>query len=62
MVRRLSRRSESDRETLPKVWNRSETIREVWNWSGVPPGGRELVGRPSQKSGTSRDIHLEVQN
>ena len=73
LVWRPFQKSGSGRETLPEVRNRAETIREVWNWSGVtlpevgnwsgdPLESPELVGIPSRKSGTSRDTHLEVQN
>ena len=42
MVRRPSWRSGTDLETL----------QEVENWSGDPPGVLELVGRPSRTSGS----------
>ena len=41
MVERPSRRSGSGWEALP----------EVREWSGVPPGGPGVVGRPSCRSG-----------
>ena len=45
MVGRLSRRSETGRETLL----------EVRNWLGVSPGGPELVETPSRRSITGRE-------
>ena len=51
-------------ETLPEVLNWSgdsprgtkvsETLQEVWNRSVVNPGGPEVVGRPSCRSGSGR--------
>ena len=53
--RRPSRRFRSGRETIPKVRKLSETIPEVWNWSGDHFGGSELVWRPSRRSGSVRE-------
>ena len=50
MVWRASRRSGTIQETLPKVWK----------WSGDPPGGSGIVGRPSWRSGTGQETHPEV--
>ena len=47
---RLTRRSGIDRETHP----------EVQNWSGDPPGGQKLVGRPSRRFGPGWDTLPEV--
>ena len=72
LVGRPPRRSGTGRETLSEVqkwlgdppgdrkW--SETHPEVWNWSGDPLGGLELVGRPSQRSKSSRENLTEVWN
>ena len=48
MIIRISRKSGSGRDTLV----------EVQEWSGDPPGGRQwsgVVGRPSQKSESGRE-------
>ena len=37
-----------------------ETLSPVWKWSGDPPAGPEVVGRPSQKSGCDRDTISKV--
>ena len=52
MVGRSFHNYGSSRKALP----------EVWNWSGDPPGGQELVGWPSRRSVTGREALLEVQN
>ena len=49
MVGRPSRRSGTGRKTHLEVRKWSETLPEVWNWSGDPHGGLELVGRHSRK-------------
>ena len=64
MVGRPSRRSGSGRETLPEVQRYQETLPEsgtgretlpeVRKWLADPPGGPEIVGRPSQRSGSGR--------
>ena len=50
MVKRSSRRCEIGRETLL----------DVWKWSGVPPGGPEVVGSPTRRSGSGRETLPEV--
>ena len=60
--RRPSRKFGSDRETLPEVRKRSETIQEVWNWSGVTPGGRKLVGTPTWRYRTGWETLPEFRN
>ena len=51
MVGRPSCRSGSGRETLP----------EVLKWSGDPPGGLEVVGRPFWRSGNVRKTHSVIE-
>ena len=45
MSRKHCLMSGSGRETLP----------DVWEWSGDPPGCPGVVGRPSQMSGSGRE-------
>ena len=40
----------------------TETLPEVRKWSGDPPGGPELVGRPAWTSGTGRETLQQVRN
>ena len=42
----------------PILWCGSgrETLSEVLTWLGDPPGGPEVVGRPSRRSGSGREI------
>ena len=37
-----------------------ETLRDVRNWSGDPPGCSGVVGRPSQMSGSGREALPDV--
>ena len=39
-----SQRSESGWETLPEVRKCLETVPEVWNWLGGPPGDPKVLG------------------
>ena len=32
------------------------TLPEVWNWTGDPPGGPEVIGSHSRRSGSGREI------
>ena len=52
MVGRPSRNSETGRETHSKFLKWSMTPPKVWNWSGDPLGGPELVEGLSQRSGS----------
>ena len=60
MVGRPNLRSKSGRETLPKVWIGLKTLREVWYWSGDPPGVSVLVGILTRRSESGRETILEV--
>ena len=48
-------------ETLLEVRKWSVTLPEVWNWSGDPPGGPKVVGRPSRRSGTDWQTLPKIQ-
>ena len=37
-----------------------ETLPEVWKWSGDPPGGPEVVERPSRRYASGWEALLEV--
>ena len=52
MSRRPSRMSGSGRETLPNAWEWWEALPDVLEWSGGHPGCLEVLGRPSQLSGS----------
>ena len=54
MVGKPSRRYGSGQKILPEFCHWSETLPEVWNWSGDPLGGTEVVGRPSRRTGNCR--------
>ena len=58
MVERPSRRSWSGREALTKV---QETLPNIWEWSGGPPGGPGVVGKPTERSGSGWEALPEVQ-
>ena len=59
LVGRPSRWSRTGQEILQVVRNWSETLLEVWKWSGDPPGGQEVVWRTFQRSGIGRGTHAE---
>ena len=59
MVERPSRRSGRGRETPLVVRKFLGGLLEVWKWSGGPPRGPEVVGRPSLMSGNGREAILE---
>ena len=61
MVGRRFRKSGSCRKTLPEVRRGLETLLEFWKWSEDPPGGPEVVGRPSHRSGSGQEKLPEVQ-
>ena len=60
--RRQSRKCGTGWVNLPEVRKWWETLQEVLKWSGDPPGGPELVGRPSPRSGSGREILTEMWN
>ena len=49
------------RQTLRRSRKGLETLPEVWNWSGDPPGSSKVVGRPSRRFGSGRERLLEIQ-
>ena len=55
MVKRPFRWSTTDRETLRRSGTGRDTFPEGRNWSRDPPGGTEVVGRPSQRSRSGRE-------
>ena len=55
-----SRMSGSGRESLTDVRERSETLPDVQDWSGIPSGCPGVVGRPSRMTGSGRDALPDV--
>ena len=53
--------SGSGRETRAEVRKWSESIPEVWKWSGDLSVDPQVVGRPSRRSGNGRETIPEVQ-
>ena len=54
------RMSWSGQLALPDVRSGRETLPEVLEWSVIPPGCPEVVGRPSRMSGSDREALPDV--
>ena len=60
MVERPFRRCGSGLEPLPEVLKWSGVLSKVQTWSGDPPRGPELFGRPARRSVGGQETLPEV--